>query len=115
MGVQERAQARHLPGDPSCSVQGQPLILKLEVMGLALGYTTLVVKMVNPVRAYDHWWVSFISHPPQMEGQALDTGYQPFMKNASGEDMGALGQVTCTFTINNQPFTQSSIVCRHMQ
>ena len=21
--------------------------------------------------------------------------------------MGALGQVTCTFTINNQPFTQS--------
>ena len=48
-------------------------------------------------------------------GQALDTGYQPFMKNASGEDMGALGQVTCTFTINNQPFTQSFIVCRHMQ
>ena len=27
----------------------------------------------------------------------------------------ALGQVTCTFTINNQPFTQSFIVCRHMQ
>ena len=48
-------------------------------------------------------------------GQALDTGYQPFMKNASGEDMGALGQVTCTFTINDQPFTQSFIVCRHMQ
>ena len=23
-------------------------------------------------------------------GQDLDTGYQPFMKNASGEDMGAL-------------------------
>ena len=40
-------------------------------------------------------------------GQDLDTGYQPFMKNASGEDMGALGQVTCTFTINDQPFTQS--------
>ena len=48
-------------------------------------------------------------------GQALDTGYQPFVKNVSGEDMGALGQVTCTFTINNQPFTQSFIVCRHMQ
>ena len=29
--------------------------------------------------------------------------------------MGALGQVTCTFTINDQPFTQSFIVCRHMQ
>ena len=48
-------------------------------------------------------------------GQDLDTGYQPFVKNASGEDMGALGQVTCTFTINDQPFTQSFIVCRHMQ
>ena len=48
-------------------------------------------------------------------GQNLDTGYQPFIKNASGEDIGALGQLTCTFTINNQPFTQSFIVCRHMQ
>ena len=48
-------------------------------------------------------------------GQDLDTGYQPFMENASGEDMGALGQVTCTFTINKQLFTQSFIVCRHMQ
>ena len=48
-------------------------------------------------------------------GQHLDTGYQPFVKNASGEDMAALGQVTCTFTINNQPFTQSFIVCKHMQ
>ena len=47
-------------------------------------------------------------------GKDLDTGYQPFIKNASGEDMGALGQVTCTFTINSQPFTQSFIVCRHM-
>ena len=48
-------------------------------------------------------------------GQDLGTGYQPFVKNASGEDMGALGQVTCTFTINSQPFTQSFIVCRHME
>ena len=48
-------------------------------------------------------------------GQDLDTGYQPFVKNSSGEDMGALGQITCTFTINNQPFTQSFMVCKHMQ
>ena len=48
-------------------------------------------------------------------GQNLDTGYQPFVKNASVEDMDALSQITCTFTINNQPFTQSFIVCRHMQ
>ena len=44
----------------------------------------------------------------------LDTGYQPCIKKASGEDMGAHGQVTCTFTINGQPFTQSFIVCRHI-
>ena len=48
-------------------------------------------------------------------GQELDMGYQPFVKNASGEDMDTLSQITCTFTINNQPFTQSFIVCRHMQ
>ena len=28
--------------------------------------------------------------------------------------MGSLGQVTFTFKINNSPFTQSFIVCRHM-
>ena len=48
-------------------------------------------------------------------GKELDTGYQPYIKNASGQDMGALGQVTCTFTINSQPFTQSFIICRHME
>ena len=47
-------------------------------------------------------------------GKDLNTGYQPYIKNASGEDMGTLGQVTCSFTINSQPFTQSFIICRHM-
>ena len=47
-------------------------------------------------------------------GKDLNTGYQPFVKNVSGEDIGTLGQVTCIFTINSQPFTQSFIVCRHM-
>ena len=47
-------------------------------------------------------------------GKDLNTGYQPYVKNTSEEDMAALGQVTCTFTINNQPFTQSFIICRHM-
>ena len=48
-------------------------------------------------------------------GKELDTKYQPYVKNASGQDMGVLGQATCTFTINSQPFTQSFIVCRHME
>ena len=29
-------------------------------------------------------------------GKDLDTGYQIFIKNTSGEDMGTLGQVICT-------------------
>ena len=41
-------------------------------------------------------------------GQDLDTGYQPFIKNASGEYMGALGQVTCTFT-----FTFTYLILAH--
>ena len=48
-------------------------------------------------------------------GKELDMGYWLYIKNASGQDMGALGQITCTFTINSQPFTQSFIVCRHME
>ena len=35
-------------------------------------------------------------------GKDLNTGYQPYIKNASGEDMGALGQVTCSYTINSK-------------
>ena len=31
-------------------------------------------------------------------GKDTDTGYQLYIKNASGEDMGTLGQVTCSFT-----------------
>ena len=47
-------------------------------------------------------------------GINLDKGYQPIVKSSTGENMGALGQVTFTFKINDTPFTQSFIVCRHM-
>ena len=47
-------------------------------------------------------------------GKDLNKGYQLLVKTATGEDMGTLGQITCTFTINNAPFTQTFIVCRHM-
>ena len=46
-------------------------------------------------------------------GINLDKGYQPLVKSSTGENMGVLGQVT-TFKINDTPFTQSFIVCRHM-
>ena len=47
-------------------------------------------------------------------GIDLDKGYQPMVKSSTGENMEALGQVTFTFKINDTPFTQSFIVCRHM-
>ena len=47
-------------------------------------------------------------------GTDLDKGYQPVVKLSTGADMGALGQVTYTFKINNIPFMQSFIVCRNM-
>ena len=47
-------------------------------------------------------------------GMNVDKGYQPTIKSSTGEDIGALGQVTFTFKINDTPFTQSFIVCRHM-
>ena len=47
-------------------------------------------------------------------GMDVDKGYQPIFKSSTGEDMGVLGQVTFAFKINDTPFTQSFIVCRHM-
>ena len=47
-------------------------------------------------------------------GMNVDKGYQPTVKSSTGEDMEALGQVTFTLKINDPPFTQSFIVCRHM-
>ena len=44
----------------------------------------------------------------------LDKGYMSHVRSSTGEDMGALGQVTYTFKINGTPFTQSFIVCRNM-
>ena len=38
----------------------------------------------------------------------------PQVRSSTGEDMGALGQVTHPFKINGTPFTQSFIVCRNM-
>ena len=64
LGFDERAHTGYVPCDPSSGVKGKPLTLKLEIMGLALGNTTIVVKMVNPVCAYDCWRMSLISHPP---------------------------------------------------
>ena len=47
-------------------------------------------------------------------GIDLDKDYQPIVKSTTEENMGVLGQVTFIFKINDTPFTQSFIVCRHM-
>ena len=47
-------------------------------------------------------------------GTDLDKGYIPQVRSSTGEDMGALSQVTYTFKINGTPFTQSFIVCRNI-
>ena len=47
-------------------------------------------------------------------GMNINKGYQPTVKSPTREDMGALGQVTFIFKINDTPFTQSFIVCSHM-
>ena len=38
-------------------------------------------------------------------GTDLDKGYMLQVRSSTGEDMGALGQVTYTFKINGMPFT----------
>ena len=48
-------------------------------------------------------------------GINLDKGYQLIVMSSTGENMGALDQVTYTFKINGTPFTQSFVVCRHMK
>ena len=47
-------------------------------------------------------------------GMNVDKGYQPTITSSTGEDVEVLGQVTFTFKINDTPFSQSFIVCRHM-
>ena len=47
-------------------------------------------------------------------GTDLDKGYMPQVRSSTGEDMGALGQVTYTLKKNGTPFNQSFVVCRNM-
>ena len=89
MGFQERAQARHLPGNPSSSVQGQPPLLKLEVAGLARGDTTHVLEVVYPVRTYNCQWASLVGHSPQMEnGGGVQNLLGDLLSLAKAKDLG---------------------------
>ena len=89
MGFQERAQAGHLPGNPSSSVQGQPPLLKLEVTGLARCNTTRVLEVIYPVHAYNCWWASLVGHSPQMEnGGGVQNLLGDLLSLTKAEDLG---------------------------
>ena len=47
-------------------------------------------------------------------GIDLGKGYMSEVQSSTGENMDALGQVTCTFKNNGTQFTQAFIVCRNM-
>ena len=64
MSLDERAHAGHVLGDPSSSVEGKPLALELEIVGLTLSNASLTFQMVDPVVSYDGWRMGLISHPP---------------------------------------------------
>ena len=88
MGFQERAQAGHLPGNPSSSVQGQPPLPKLEVTGVAHGDMTLVLKVVYPVCTYNCRWASLVGHSPQMENGGGVQNLLGDLSFAKAEDLG---------------------------
>ena len=87
MGFQERAQARHLPGNPSSSVQ--PPLLKLEVAGLAGGDTTHVLEVVYPVLTYNCQGASLVGCSPQMEnGGGVQNLLDDLLSLPKAEDLG---------------------------
>ena len=47
-------------------------------------------------------------------GIDLGKGYMSEVQSSTGENMDALGQVTCTFKNNGTQFTQAFVVCRNM-
>ena len=64
MSLDERAHAGHVLCDPSSGVEGKPLTLELEIIGLALSNASLTFQMVDPEVAYDGWRMGLIGRPP---------------------------------------------------
>ena len=60
MSLDQRTHAGHVLRDSSSGVEGEPLALKLEIVGLALGDASLTLQMLNPQVAYDGWRMGLI-------------------------------------------------------
>ena len=64
MSLYESAHAGHMLGNASSSVEGKPLLLELEVIGLTLSNVSLTFQMVDPEVSYDGWRMGLISRSP---------------------------------------------------
>ena len=78
MSLYESTHAGHMLGNASSSVEGKPLLLELEVVGLTLSNASLTFQMVDPEVFYDGWRMGLISHSPQSEGRG---GVQDLLGN----------------------------------
>ena len=64
MSPDQRTHAGHVPRDSSSGVEGEPLTLELEIVGLALSDASLTLQMVDPQVAYDGWRTGLIGRSP---------------------------------------------------
>ena len=60
MSLYQRTHAGHVLLDSSSGVEGEPLALKLEIIGLALGDASLTLQMLDPQVAYDGWRMGLV-------------------------------------------------------
>ena len=64
MSPDQRIHTGHIPRDSSSGVEGEPLTLELEIIGLALGDASLTLQMVDPQIAYDGWRMRLVGRSP---------------------------------------------------
>ena len=60
MSLDQRTHAGHVLHNSSSGVEGEPLTLELEIVGLALGDASLTLQMVDPQVTYDGWRTELI-------------------------------------------------------
>ena len=64
MSPDQRTHTGHIPHDSSSGVEGEPLTLGLEIIGLALSDVSLTLQMVDQQVAYDGWRTGLIGRSP---------------------------------------------------
>ena len=90
--IEYGTQAGYLFGDTSSGVQGQPFVIKFEVIGLTLSQVSLPLEVVDPMLTYDLRLTGFVGCSSQLEvGRGVKVllgGFFPLLKvNNSGTDL----------------------------